>query len=190
MRFPLANPPYEEKVQQAFDKVNMGPLSPQNFLRVLAHQPRLMGNVVALGGSLMYRGALTERQRELAIFRVAVRTRCDYEWAMHRALFQERCGITDAELDSIRTLGAAAPCWTDEERLLISAVDELHDESTISEGAWAAMTKYWSPPQMLEILILIGHYHLVAFFMNATGAAPEEGARQFAIFNTTAGEKP
>ena len=52
MRFPLANPPYDEKVQQIFDKVDLGPLAPQNFLRVLAHQPRLLGNIVALGGFL------------------------------------------------------------------------------------------------------------------------------------------
>ena len=30
--------------------------------------------------------------------------------------------------------------------------------------------------------VLIGHYHLVAFFMNATGAPPEEGARQLVTF--------
>jgi AhpD family alkylhydroperoxidase len=184
MRFPLASPPYDEKVQQAFDKVNLGPLSPQNFLRVLAHHPRLLGNVVALGGSLMYKGELTERQRELAIFRVAVRTRCDYEWAMHRALFAERCKITDEELVALRH-GAAATgsCFTEQEQLLIAAVDELHDTSTISDKTWQAMAKIWAPPQLLEIIVLIGHYHLVAFFMNATGAQPEDGARHLAIFN-------
>lgn len=183
MRFPLAVPPYDEKVQQAMEKVDLGPLSPQIFLRILAHQPRLMGNVVALGGSLMYKGLLPERQREIAIFRVAVRTRCDYEWAMHRALFAQRCAITDEQLQALRAETPTYAGWTDEEQLLIAAVDELHEQSTISGSTWQRMCAHWSPAQVLEIIILIGHYHLVAFFMNATGAGPEEGARQLAIFN-------
>ena len=189
MRFPLANPPYDEKVQQAFDKVDLGPLSPQNFLRVLAHQPRLMGNVVALGGSLMYKGALSERQREIAILRVAVRTRCDYEWAMHCALFVQRCNITDEELSVLRHGPREAACWSEQERLLIAVVDELHDESTIADATWGAMARHWGPAQLLEIIVLIGHYHLVAFFMNATGAPPEDGARHLAIFKRPAGDE-
>ena len=188
MRFPLAMPPYDEKVQQAMDKVDLGALSPQNFLRVLAHQPRLMGNVVALGGSLMYKGTLSERQRELAIFRVAARTRCDYEWAMHRALFAERSAVTDEQLLALRTGAPTHPCWTEHEQLLIAAVDELHERSTITDPTWVRMSAHWSPAQLLEIIILIGHYHLVAFFMNATGTGPEEGARHLAAFGSAAQE--
>jgi 4-carboxymuconolactone decarboxylase len=187
-RFPLAQPPFDEKVQQVFDKVDLGPLSPQNFLRVLAHHPRLLGNVVALGGTLMYKGALTERQRELVIFRVAARTRCDYEWAVHRALFQERCGITDEELAALLADDAAGANWTRLERLLLAAVDELHDTSTISAATWDALTGHWKPSELLEIIILVGHYHLVAFFMNATGAPPEEGARHLATFHRQEGD--
>jgi hypothetical protein len=40
---------------------------------------------------------------------------------------------------------------------------------------------------LLEIVVLIGHYHLVAFFMNATGAPPEEGALHLAEFDTQEG---
>ncbi len=183
MRFPLAEPPYDPKVQQAFDKVDMGSLTPQNFLRVLAHQPRLLGNVVALGGSLMYKGSLTERQREIAIFRVSVRTRCDDEWAMHRALFAESCKITDEQLEALLNGPSDSPCFTEQEQLLIAAVDELHETSTISDATWQALGKHWGPPQLIEIIVLIGHYHMVAFFMNATGALPEEGARHLVRFN-------
>ena len=186
MRFPLANPPYDEKVQQIFDKVDLGPLAPRNFLRVLAHQPRLLGNIVALGGSLMYKSGLSARLREIAIFRTAVRTRCDYEWAMHRALFEESCGITANELEALHTGLWDAECWTEQEQLMIAAADQLHDQSTISAETWAAMGKHWAPAQLLEVVVLIGHYHLVAFFMNATGALPEEGAKHLALFNLNA----
>ena len=181
-RFPLAEPPYDEKVQAIFDKVDLGALAPRNFLRTLAHQPRLLGNVVALGGSLMYKSSLSERLREIAILRVAARTKCDYEWAMHHALFAERCAITTAELEALLEGPTDAPCWTEQEQLMIAAADELHHGSTITDATWQAMQRHWAPPQLLEIIVLIGHYHLVAFFMNATAARPEEGARHLAIF--------
>jgi alkylhydroperoxidase family enzyme len=186
MRFPLAQPPFDPKVQEAFDKVNLGPLAPQNFLRVLAHHPRILGNVVALGGSLMYKSGLTERLREVAIFRVAARTRSNYEWAMHRALFAQRCNIDEAQLEALKADQVDGSLFTHEEQLAIAAVDELHDTSTISDATWKAMAAIWAPQQLLEIIVLVGHYHLVAFFMNATGAPPEEGAMHLAAFGEQA----
>lgn len=181
-RFPLPAPPYDPKVQAAFDKVDMGALSPQNFLRVLAHQPRIMDNVVTLGGTLIYRTSLEERLREIAIFRVAARTRSNYEWAMHRALFEARCELSAEQVEALRAQPPSAPCWNETERLVIAAVDELHDTSTISDGLWAQLRIRWEPPQLLELLVVIGYYHMLAFFLNATGAVPEEGARHLAAF--------
>ncbi len=186
MRFPLAQPPFDPKVQEAFDKVNLGPLAPQNFLRVLAHHPRILGNVVALGGSLMYKSGLSERLRELVIFRVAARTRSNYEWAMHRALFADKCSIDEAQLEALKATRVDPSLFTREERLAIAAADELHDTSTISQATWNAMAGTWAPQQLLEIIVLVGHYHLVAFFMNATGAPPEEGAMHLAAFGEQA----
>lgn len=181
-RFPLPEPPYDPKAQAAIDKVSMGALSPQNFLRVLAHQPRIMDNIVTLGGTLIYRTALEERLREIAIFRVAARTRSNYEWAMHRALFEERCKLSAEQIEALRSGPPSAPCWDDTESLVISAVDELHDTSTISDALWARLRVRWDQPQLLELLVVIGYYHMLAFFLNATGVAPEEGARHLAAF--------
>lgn len=175
-RFPLAQAPFDEKVQQIFDKVDFGDLAPQNYLRVLAHHPRILGNVVALGGTLMYKTQLDERLRELAIFRTAARTQSTYEWAMHRALFGDKCGITAEEREALRTGPADAPCWNERERLVIAATDELHDRSNVSDATWSQMRKLWPQDQLLEIVVVIGFYHLVAYFMNVSGAAPEAGA--------------
>ncbi len=181
-RFPLATPPYHPKAKEAIDQVDMGELSPQNFLRVLAHQPRLMNNIVTLGGTLMYRTALDERLREIAIFRVAARTRSNYEWAMHSALFKERCSLSDEHVAALKDLPPSAPCWNARERLVIAAVDELHDTSTIGEATWAGLRGEWDQPQLLELLVVIGYYHMIAFFLNATGVKPERGALQFSAF--------
>ncbi|MBL8386157.1 MAG: carboxymuconolactone decarboxylase family protein [Burkholderiales bacterium] len=181
-RFPLATPPYHPKAKEAIDQVDMGDLSPQNFLRVLAHHPRLMGNVVTLGGTLMYRTALDERLREIAIFRVAARTRSNYEWAMHSALFKERCRLGDDQIAALKDLPPSAPCWNARERLVITAVDELHDTSTIGDATWALLRAEWDQAQLLELLMVIGFYHMVAFFLNATGVGPERGALRFAAF--------
>ncbi len=180
MRFPLVEPPYQESVQRTFDKVNLGAWVPRKFLSVLAHSPSVMGNVVALGGSLMYKADIEERLREVAIFRVAARTRSNYEWTMHRALFEDKCGITPEQLAALKEGPSDSACFDEREQLIIRVVDELHDTSTVGDATWAAMGRHWSHQQILEILVLVGHYHLVAFFMNATGAEPEEGTGHLA----------
>ncbi len=42
-----------------------------------------------IGGSLLDKGPLPMRERELVIFRTAARIGADYEWGMHATLFAE-----------------------------------------------------------------------------------------------------
>jgi len=57
--------------------------------------------------------------------------------------------------------------WADEERLLIRLVDELHDSAGISDELWAPLAAVFRVDQILELIALIGFYHLVSFFANS-----------------------
>ena len=58
------------------------------------------------------------------------------------------------------------PTWSNEERLLIQLVDELHDTSNISGELWRALAAAFSVEQILELIALVGFYHTVSFFAN------------------------
>lgn len=175
---PLVSPPYHPKVAETMEKVALG-LTPANLMRSLAHHPRLFGNVMALGGTLMYRTALDERLREIAILRTAARTRSEYEWGMHVALFRDRCRLTDAELASLESGQPGDGCWNEGEALVVRLVDELHDTSTLSEATWSRLAQGHEPPVIVELLLTVGNYHLLAFFLNACRVPLEDGAARF-----------
>jgi 4-carboxymuconolactone decarboxylase len=65
------------------------------------------------------------------------------------------------------------PAWSDEERLLIHMVDELHDSASLSDETWGALAATFSVEQILELIALVGFYHSVSFFANGLKLPPE-----------------
>src|SRR5689334_7344094 len=73
---------------------------------------------------------LSMRHREIVIARTCARCRCEYEWSVHAQTFGARVGLTPDQQHSLVRGTHTDPCWQDEtERLLIEAVDALHDTS-------------------------------------------------------------
>ena len=87
---PLA-PPYPADLQSQWDRVMRGK-PPLLLFRTIARSPRAWEKFV--GGSLLDRGPLTLRQREIVIDRTCARCGCEYEWGVHlrRALRSGRVG--------------------------------------------------------------------------------------------------
>jgi len=44
---------------------------------------------------------------------------------------------------------------------------------------WAELAAYFTPPQLLEILVLAGWYHVIAFVANGARVEGEPWARRF-----------
>ena len=176
---PLVSPPYEPKVAEVMYKVDFAALSPQGLMRGLANHPRLFGNLMAIGGTIIYRTSLDARLRELAILRTAARTRSEYEWGMHVVHFRESCRLTDAELASLQHGAPADSLWSETEALVLRVVDELHDTSTLSDTTWARVQEEFGSTAIVELMVTVGNYHLLAFFLNACRIPLEEGAARF-----------
>ena len=64
-------------------------------------QPRLGSALQALGSSVRYETALSDRCREIAILVVAAHWQSDFEWYAHEAVARS-AGLTDADLAAIR----------------------------------------------------------------------------------------
>jgi alkylhydroperoxidase family enzyme len=61
----------------------------------------------------------------------------------------------------------------------LRAADELHDESCISERTWEVLASRYDDRQLIEVVMVVGHYHLVAFTLNSLGVQPEPGLPGF-----------
>ncbi len=165
-------PPYAPEVQAVFDKIMPAGVPPLTLFTTLARVPRVYDRFRA--GSLLDRGPVSLRHREIVIDRTCARCGCTYEWGVHVAFFADRAALTPEQVRAtVRDDAKDAP-WSDEELLLIRLVDELHDAADISDGLWKALTTAFSIEQIFELIALVGFYHTVSFFANGLrlGAEP------------------
>jgi len=158
----------------------MGP--PINLFKLFARN-RPMAEAMTGWGSyeLSKRLSLSMRQRELIIDRVTARCGAEYEWGVHVAYFGERVGLTRQQIASLTWGSPADACWPAPERALLTAVDELHDTADLTAGTWNSLDL--TDEQRLDLLLLAGWYHAIAFVARATRIPLEPGAPRFADFS-------
>jgi 4-carboxymuconolactone decarboxylase len=67
-----------------------------------------------------------------------------------------------------RTAGPGAD-WDAFEAALLRAADELHVDSCIGDATWAVLAGRYDDAQLIELIMLVGRYHLVAMTVNTLG---------------------
>jgi alkylhydroperoxidase family enzyme len=173
---PLPESEWEGDIARILNTLPPGadaPVGDYNIFRTLARHPDLFRSWLPFGGYLLIGGTLPARDRELLILRTAVRCNSDYEWGQHVRIAL-RLDIEREAIDRTVT-GPQAEGWTEHEATLMRAVDELHDEATISDSTWGALAQSYGETQLMELTMLVGQYHMVAFALNALGVELDEG---------------
>ena len=146
---------------------------PLNIFATLARHTDLFQAWVDFGAMLLLGGELPARERELAILRTAWHTRAPYEWGEHAQIGQA-VGLTAEEIARVPA-GPDAPGWSVTAMLVLRAADELHAGARISDATWAGLSEHFDERQLIELPVLIGQYHLVAFALNSFGVESEPG---------------
>jgi len=85
-----------------------------------------------------------------------------YEWAQHIGLAQVQ-GVTPAELVAVSNGEGAVDTvdWPPLERAALRAVDETADEGAVSDGTWETLAEDLQESELIELLMLIGHYMML-----------------------------
>ncbi len=172
-----AKPPFSPEIQQRLDQIMPQGVSPLVLLTTLARDPRLFERFVA--GGLLDKGHLSLRQREIVIDRVTALCGSEYEWGVHISFFASRAGLTEEQIASTVKGGASDPFWTEEERVLLKACNELHETCDLNDHTWNALRQFLSEEALLEVLLLNGFYRTVSYLTNALRLPCEPFARRF-----------
>jgi alkylhydroperoxidase family enzyme len=143
-----------------------------NLFATLAHHPRLLKRWSAFGGTLLFRGELPDRDRELLILRTARNCGVRYEWEHHIPIARG-AGLGDADIAHV-VEGPEAAGLSEDDAVLLRAADELHRDNAIGEATWAALSARYSPAQLVELCMVVGQYHLVAFTVRSLGIQLED----------------
>lgn len=115
------------------------------------------------------------REKELLILRTAYLSRAQYQWGRHYNTGR-KAGLTDEEIARI-VEGPDAAGWTPFEAVLLRAADEMHASRFISEPTWKALADRYSDQYLLEIVLIVGNYTMLAMYQNTIGMPLEPGLR-------------
>ena len=65
--------------------------------------------------------------------------------------------------------------WSDSEKALLVAVDEVLDKKNLSDTNWEALTAHYNEQQILDIIFTAGNYALLAMALNTLGVEVDDG---------------
>ncbi len=142
--------------------------------------PELFRRWLGFGGALLA-GNLPGRLRELVILRTAARFGGRYEWAQHIGLAVEQ-GVTPDELVAVSNGDDAVDAveWSPLERAALRAVDETADDGIVSDATWAVLAEDLEESDLIELLMLIGHYMMLTTVLGSLRIALEPRAEALA----------
>ena len=169
---PLPPDEREPRTAELLDALKFDPDGEDmNLFATLARHPRLLKRWSQFGGLLLAGGTLSARDREVLILRTAANCGADYEWGHHLPIGRT-AGLSDNEMTALAGSRREAE-GVDVE--LVRAADELHDRNMIIDATWDALASRFDESQLIEICMVVGQYHLVAFTLRSLRIQREPG---------------
>ena len=160
----LGDIPYGEWDFEALAEISPGMKPPDlSVVAFFAHHPELAQQFLAWNHYMNSKACRLDRvTREMVILRVAIRKRSRYEWTQHLRAARA-AGIPEEEIQAI-----AAGTATGRAGLLARAVDELTDDSSLSDETYGALAASGlDERQLISLVFLIGTYSLLSTVLAA-----------------------
>jgi alkylhydroperoxidase family enzyme len=136
-------------------------------MAVLARQPELLSPFLGWAAALALHGRLSHRDHELLALRAAHRCGSQFEWVEHTE-YARQAGLDDSEIAAVREPSAGGP-WSERERALLDAADQLITGFDISDDIWAVLAAEYELPALVELLFVVGQYTMLSMVANAAG---------------------
>jgi alkylhydroperoxidase family enzyme len=150
-----------------------------NVFKMMAHADMNFRPLVRLGSTILAQQKLSAKLRELAILRVANLSGSRYEWVQHLSLAM-LVGATRAQVDAIEKGDVDAACFDDTERLVLHFATEVLRDARCSDEMFAAMRQTFSPQEIVELVLAVGYYMMIARLCEVTGVDIEPPSEQIA----------
>ena len=130
----------------------------------LLHNPKAADAVQRMGSFLRFDGTLPAALREMAILLVARHWTAQYEWFAHLKIALNE-GLDPAIADAIAA--RKQPDFSDPTlRIAYDFVTELHRDHQVSDATFAAAEKALGAAQVVELVVLCGHYNTISMVLN------------------------
>lgn len=148
-----------------------------NIFKTLSHHPDLFRRWLVFGNHVLFKSTLPPRERELIILRIGWLCEAEYEWAQH-VLIGKEAGLTAEEIDRIKA-GPNARGWSEADKLLLQATDELRKDAFITDATWNGLCQHFDTKQLMDVVFAVGQYNLVSMALNTLGVQLDDGLEGF-----------
>jgi 4-carboxymuconolactone decarboxylase len=173
---PLPESDWDDRTRELLSRAGVPGGDATNIFTTLVRHPRLFRHWLPFGGALLT-GSLPARDREILILRTAFLCGSEYEWGQHVRMALAS-GLTADEVERV-TLAPEAGNWSVLELALLHAVAELHTDNCVDDGTWRVLVEHYDDQQLVEVVMVVGQYHLVAGVLNSFGVQREPGVTGF-----------
>jgi alkylhydroperoxidase family enzyme len=141
---------------------------PLNIFRMLANADTAFRPWLRWGAALLQDLQLDSLLRELAILRVARLTpHAEYEWVQHAGI-AKAVGATEAQVAALEAGEIESSEFSADERAVLAFTSEVVHDARASDATFAAVQESLSPREIVELLMVIGNYMMVARVMATT----------------------
>lgn len=147
-------------------------IEPVQLFLVLGRHRRLFRGWLGFARKLMPFGKLPRREAELVILSVAHLAGSAYEHEQHVRIGR-RFGVTAQDVARLQAWPAEQDAWSPRESAILAAVHELHHERDLSDATWDRISGHLDEQERIELLLLAGHYEMLATTIKALRLEPE-----------------
>jgi alkylhydroperoxidase family enzyme len=148
-------------------------LSDFNLVRTLAQYPDLVVRYLTFGLHLRRSSSLSARLRTIISLKTAAICGSTYEWGKHAQHAARGQMLTSREIEATRT-GADEASWSDLERHMVTAVDQLCATRSIGNDTWSALAKQLDTNQLMDLVLTVGNYVMLSMFIDALQIQDED----------------
>jgi 4-carboxymuconolactone decarboxylase len=159
-----------------------------NVQRMTANAQRLFVVRSRLSNALFTQITLSAKLRELAILRTAKDCHSVYEWTQHVPA-AKHVGVTEEQIAAVENW-QSAQCFSEVERLVLQFTDEVNANVKASRETLEALKQHLSPGEIIELLIIIGHWRQTASILETTEVDLEDFAGKINILERMPQQKP
>jgi alkylhydroperoxidase family enzyme len=145
-----------------------------SVFRVLLRHPPLAKAITGLLTTLLFRGKLDARLRELVIMRIGWATGSEYEWTQHWRVAKQ-LGVAEEDLLAVRDWRRSSRLG-EAERAVLAATDETLEKGAIAAETFELCRKHLGgTEQLLELVAAIGNWRLFSQLLRSLEIPLEDG---------------
>jgi 4-carboxymuconolactone decarboxylase len=128
------------------------------------HSPEAAQHLRGLLGYLRNGAGIPANVREIAILAVARNTDSQFEWVAHESL-AHKMGVSKFTIETIKNRGSLSGL-PEIDALVIRLAREAFDDHRVTPETFAAGKNAFGPKQLIDIVLLMGHYSLTAALLS------------------------